>query len=150
METQVATPEKSAARSTAFDKQDESNQPQSINLVDDDTVATCKDSTAAMQECNASAFEVCRECNKAREEEELRNQLNFANKTLQVKHVARVTEPSSGDASLVIDGHDSRRKSRRSRAGKAYQTYTVLMSSDETLSDLKLKVGFDTTKEVTY
>lgn len=93
-------------------------------------------------------FEVCKACNAAREQEELREQLQFSDKTLFVKHVAKITEPAASDGVQTNEADSGRRKSRRSRAGKAYQTYTVLVSSVDTLLQVKMKVSTSLAKRI--
>ena len=134
----VASPKQSSLSPTASDKHSQNETAQENHLVCGDMEPGKGE---AEEDDGLSKFEVCEECNKAREEEERFNQLHFSNRPLYVKHVAKVTEASSNDVDHVVAGTCGRRKSRRSRAGKAYQTYTVLASSDETLSTLKLKVS---------
>lgn len=124
-------------------KQKQKDHAPAVNFADDETEAGTGATTCMsdFDDDDMPRTEVCDECNKAREEEELRNELHFTNQIIYVKHVAKPPEASCGDGDCASDASGGRRKSRRSRAGKAFQTYTVLVSSAETLSDLKLKVS---------
>lgn len=134
--TELATPR----QSTASLEQSQSDHTPAGNVADDKMEASEVGCGPGHEDDGLSKVDVCDECNKARQEEELRNQLHFANKGLYIKHVAKPTE-SCKDAECASDSGGGLRKSRRSRAGKAFQTYSILASSDETLADLKLKVS---------
>eukprot|EP01043_Picozoa_sp_COSAG02_P025574 COSAG02_NODE_1442_length_12573_cov_2.397485_4_plen_159_part_00 len=146
IETEVATPRQSAVSM----KQNQDSYGPGANLTDDETDAGSGTTMVELVDDGLPNAEVCDDCNKAREEEELRKQLHFTDKILYVKHVARPPESSCEDDNRASDTNDGRRKSRRSRAGKAFQTYTVVMSSVETLSDLKLKVRTSPTDDLAH
>jgi len=137
VETEVATPRQSAVSV----KQNQDGHGPGTDFSDDETEAGSGATMDELVDDGLPSVEVCNDCNKAREEEELRKQLHFTDKILYVRHVARPPASSCEDDNRASDTNGGRRKSRRSRAGKAFQTYTVLISSVETLSDLKLKVS---------
>lgn len=127
-------------QSTALLEPSPSDHAPAGNLADDNMETGDVGSVPGHEDDGLPKTDVCDECDKARQEEELHDQLHFANKVLYIKHVAKPTE-SCKDAECATNIDGGLRKSRRSRAGKTFQTYSILASSDETLADLKLKVS---------
>ena len=174
-ETQPGTPVAGAV----VDLVDDASEP--VDLAADDGVAGAGDPPpvdvdgAAAEDVLA---QVCEECNRARLVKEEKHQLNYNCKPVYVKHVAKITEMSSGGdaagAQQAAAGGGVR-KSRRERAvrlaaqrprslsyshsllltncsvgiqGKAFQTYTLTASSNDNINTLKMKILEQATGEV--